>query len=250
MNFLTQSFAAVAFFAASVVPSFAWDIDNMNYQIEHTNVIVGGVCSGTIIDTDERLVLTAHHCITDNLREIEKKEVDPVTGEIKTTKIVERTPLYIETWKRKEFEIVSSERHRAIIKGYDNLTDVAIIQVVDTDWKPVMEAPLANDAYKYKRGLPVYAVGNPGIAFDNSVTQGIISAPERSINFGGNVQIPLFQHSASTIGGNSGGAIYNDNGEIIGTLTGGIRGANISLAVPISYTKALLKRIGLEKVYQ
>jgi S1-C subfamily serine protease len=250
MNFFKQSIAAFSLLIMSALPSFAWDIDDMNFQIEHTNVIVGGVCSGTIIDVDERLVLTAHHCITDNLREVDKKEVDPITGEIKTTKIVERTPLYIETWKRKEFDIVSSERHRAVIKGYDNTTDVAIIQVVDTDWKPVMKAPLATDSYKYKRGLPVFAVGNPGIAFDNSVTQGIISAPERSINFGSNVQIPLFQHSASTIGGNSGGAIYNDNGEIIGTLTGGIRGANISLAVPISYTKALLKRIGLEKVYK
>jgi S1-C subfamily serine protease len=250
MNFIRQAFLSLGLLVAAAIPASAWDIDDMNFQIEHTNVIVGGVCSGTIIDVSERLVLTAHHCITDNLREVEKKEVDPITGVIKTTRVVERTPLYIETWKRHEFDIVSSQRHRAIIKGYDNTTDVAIIQVVDEDWKPIMKAPLANDSYKYKRGLPVYAVGNPGIAFDNSVTQGIISAPERSINFGTGVQIPLFQHSASTIGGNSGGAIYNDNGEIIGTLTGGLRGANISLAVPISYTKALLKRIGLEKVYQ
>jgi len=250
MNFLSQSITAFGLLIMSTLPSFAWDIDNMNYQIEHTNVIVSGVCSGTIIDVEERLVLTAHHCIVDNLKEIEKKEVDPITGEIKTTKVVERTPMYIETWKRHEFDIVSSEKHRAIIKGYDNLTDVAILQVVDEDWKPVMKAPLASSSYQYKRGLRVFAVGNPGISFDNSVTEGIISAPERSINFGSNINIPLFQHSASTIGGNSGGAIYNDNGEIIGTLTGGIRGANISLAVPISYTKALLKRIGLEKVYK
>lgn len=250
MNYIQSAFFSISLLISAALPASAWEIDKMNEQIEKTNVIVSGVCSGTIIDIEERLILTAHHCITNNLREMEKKEVDPITGVVKTEKVVERSPMYIETWKRQEFDVVSSERHRAVIKGYDGLTDVAILQVVDGNWKPAMEAPLAKNNYQYKRGLPVFAVGNPGIALENSVTQGIISAPERAINFGTGVSIPLFQHSASTIGGNSGGAIYNDEGEIIGTLTGGVQGASISLAVPVSYTKALLKRIGLEKVYQ
>jgi S1-C subfamily serine protease len=231
--------------AAAILPSNAWEIDKMNEQIEKTNVIVSGICSGTVIDKKKRLVLTAHHCITDNLKETVKKEVDPISGEIKEKKIVERKPLYIEVWHRQDFEVVSSEMHTAEIRGYDDKTDVAVIQVIGEDWNPEMAAPFASDDYKYKRGLTVFAVGNPGILFDNSITQGIISAPERALSFGtGNIK--MFQHSASIIGGSSGGAIYNDKGEIIGTVTGGVRGADIGLSVPIRYTKELLKRLNIK----
>jgi len=239
---------AIGLLIATAIPSFAWDIDKMNEQIEQTNVIVSGVCSGTVIDIKEKLILTAHHCITDNLRETIKKEVDPITGEIKEKKVVERTPLYIEVWRRQEFEIISSERHSAKIVGYDDKGDVAILRVLGDDWTPAMAAPFAPIDYKYKRGLPVFAVGNPGIVYDNSVTNGIISAPERMVNFGTG-EMKMFQHSASIIGGSSGGAIYNDAGQLIGTVSGGIRGANIGLAAPIVATKELLKRLNLAKVY-
>lgn len=245
-SFLAALALAVVTFST---PSFAWDIDKMNDQIEKTNVIVSGICSGTIIDVEERLVLTAHHCITRNLNPVEKQEVDPITGEIKVKRVVDRTPMFIETWKRQDFEVVSSEMHQALIKGYDEKNDIAILQIKDKSWKPAMEAPLAKGTYKYKRGLPVFAVGNPGIAFDNSITQGIISAPERAFDMGRGL-LSFFQISASAMGGSSGGAIYNDDGELIGTLSAGVTGVNITLAVPISKTKELLKRIGLEKVYE
>lgn len=236
--------AFVIAMVAALSPAFAWEIKAMNDQIEKTNVIVSGSCSGTIIDVEKRLVLTAHHCITDNVREVESREVDPKTGEVRVTRKQELIPMYIETWKRQDFDIVSSAKWNAAILGYDAAADIAVLQVIDEDWKPKAAAPLASDSYTYLRGKTVFAVGNPGIAFDNSITQGIISAPQRKVDFGSGYKIPLFQHSANTIGGNSGGAIYNDDGEIIGTVTGGVRGSDISLAVPISFTKALLKSIG------
>lgn len=225
-------------------PAFAWDIDKMNTQVEATNVIVSGICSGTIIDTEKRLILTAHHCITDNLKEVEKQEVDPKTGEIKTSKVVEKVPMFIETWKRQDYEIVSKQNYSATILGWDTSSDIAILQVVDKEWHPTMAAPLASSTYQYKRGLKVYAVGNPAIVFDNSITEGIISAPARYLDLGrGNV--PFFQMSAGIIGGNSGGAIYNDEGEIIGTVSAGVRGSSVGLAVPIVKTKDLLAKLGL-----
>ena len=233
--------AAVMMFSG---PAFAWNIDKMNAQIEQTNVIVSGICSGTIIDVEKRLVLTAHHCITDNLREVEKQDVDPKTGEIRTKKVMELVPMYVEIWKRQDYEIVSKSQHAAIILGWDERSDIAIIQIVDVTWKPDMAAPLAPDTYEYKRGSKVYAVGNPVILFDNSVTEGIISAPQRYLDLGRG-KVPFFQMSAGIIGGNSGGAVYNDDGEIIGTVSAGVRGSAIGLAVPISKTKELLKKLGL-----
>jgi S1-C subfamily serine protease len=243
---IKQFILGLGLLAASVVPSLAWDIDKMNEQIEKTNVIVSEICSGTIIDVEKRLVLTAHHCLKDNLKEVEKKEVDPDTGEIRTKKVMEKTPMFVEVWKRQDYEVVSLERHDAVIKAYDAANDLAILEVVDKSWKPAMAAPMAPDTYKYKRGLPVFAVGNPGIQFDNSITQGIISAPERIVDFGTG-RMPMFQHSASIIGGSSGGAVYNNEGEIIGTVSAGVRGADIGLAVPISKTKELLKKMNAPK---
>lgn len=241
----------VSFFLALVAalsPAFAWEIKAMNEQIEKTNVLVSNVCSGTVISVEKRLVLTAHHCITDNLHEVVKTEVDPKTGEIRERKVMEAAPMFIEVRKVQDYEVVSLRRMSAKIAGYDNLADIAVLQVEDVDWKPEMEAPLAPDTYEYLRGKTVFAVGNPAIEFDNSVTTGIISAPARKVDFGNGVRFPLFQHSANTIGGNSGGAIYNDEGQIIGTVTGGIRGSDVSLSIPISFTKELLKKLGFEDV--
>lgn len=227
-------------------PAFAWDIDKMNTQIEATNVIVSEICSGTIINKDKRLVLTAHHCITDNLKAVQKQVVDPKTGQVSTITVQEKQPMFIETWGRNpdDGEIISREIHSAKIVGFSEKYDIAILQVEDPLYKPKMEAPLAPDTYEYKRGKEVFAVGNPGIAFDNSLTQGIISSPIRAMNMGGNFNLPFFQHSASIIGGSSGGAIYNDSGELIGTVSAGVRGADIGLAMPISKTKELLKQLG------
>lgn len=242
--------AVLAFACLASAAHADWPLDKMNRQIEETNVIVSEICSGTVIDVKERLILTAYHCVTGNLTEVEKKEVDPKTGEIKTRTVQERTPMFIEVWKRKDYEVVSTETHVAEIRGYDDKSDTALLQVVDENWKPAAAAPLAPDTYAYLRGKTVYAVGNPGILFDNSITQGIISAPERKLDFGNGIKIPLFQHSASVIGGNSGGAIYNDDGQIIGTLTGGVRGADISLGVPVHFSKEMIRKAGFGKILE
>lgn len=236
-----------AFIAFAAPASAEWAVDAMNEQIEKTNVEVGGVCSGTIINAEERLVLTAYHCITGQLVEVEEKTIDDKTGEISTKKVQKRLPLAIKINKIIDYKIVSSEEHLVKIVGTDSVNDLALLQVIDKDFKPVMAAKLAPDSYEFKRGLRVYAVGNPGIVYGDSITEGIISAPERTIEISGK-EYQFFQFSAGVIGGNSGGSILNDNGELIGTVSAGVRGAPISFGVPIARTKEMIKKAGFEKV--
>jgi S1-C subfamily serine protease len=244
MRFLAP-FAVLVLIASPALAN--WPLEKMNEQIEKTNVIVGGVCSGTIIDIEERLVLTAHHCITGQLVDETVKEVDPATGEVKTKTVQKRKPLSITVHKRADYEIVSSQSYLVKIVGIDPKNDIALLQVTDADYKPAMAAKLAPDSWVIKRGQTVYSVGNPGIEFDNSVSQGIVSAPQRTVDFG-TEKFRMFQHSATTIGGSSGGSILNENGDLIGTVTGGLRGAAIGFAVPISFSKEMIRKAGFGKV--
>jgi S1-C subfamily serine protease len=241
----------IAVLLTFATPALAdWPLDKMNEQIEKTNVIVGGVCSGTIISVEERIILTAHHCITQQLVEEEVKEIDPATGEVKTKRVQKRKPLSVVVHKRADYEIVSSQSYLVKIVGIDAKNDIALLQVTDKDYRPAMAARLAADDWLIRRGQRVYSVGNPGIEYDNSIAEGIISAPQRTVSFGPGQDFQMFQHSASTMGGSSGGSILNENGELIGTVTGGLRGAAIGFAIPISATKELLRKSGLGKVLE
>lgn len=231
-----------------LTPARAWDIDALNEQIERTNVEVGGVCSGTIISAEERIILTAHHCIDGQVVEVDEKTVNEQTGEIITKRVQKKLPLSIKIHKIVDYEIIATEERLVRIVGIDPKNDIAILQVTDVDFKPSMAAKLAPDSFKIKRGQRIYAVGNPGVVYGNSITEGIISAPERIVKFGPGQEFKLFQHSAGVIGGNSGGSILNDNGELIGTVTGGIRGTPISFAIPIERTKDLIRKSGFERI--
>lgn len=235
---------SLLFLATLATPSFAWDLLKMNETIEKTNVIVSGICSGTIVNLEYKLVLTAHHCITDNLREEIVKEVDPDTGVITEKKVQKKIPMYIETWKHQDFEVVSTERHVANVVDFDYSKDIALLQVVDDAWEGEGAAAIAAEidaGYVYLRGKKIFAVGNPGVEFDGSVTEGIISAPQRMIDLGRG-KVPFFQFSAGVIGGNSGGAIYSDDGKIVGTVSAGVRGSPVSFGVPAKYSQELIDR--------
>jgi len=225
----------------------SWDLTKMAQQIDQTNVVVGvggdGFCSGTIISKQHRLVLTASHCVTDRITREQQEFVDPVTGEV-TKKTIEKK-LDLEVWQNvtRDYQVIASRHYVAKIVGNDASNDVALLQILDVDFKAPMEAPLAPESHVLMRGQTIYVVGNPGVVLDNSITKGIVSSVERTLNISGKL-LKLFQIDAASIGGNSGGSVLNERGELVGTLDAGMRGAGINFAVPISATKALLRRSG------
>lgn len=228
-----------------------WDLKKMADQIDQTNVVVGvggdGFCSGTIISKQHRLVLTASHCVTDRITREQQEFVDPVTGEV-TKKTIEKK-LDLEVWQNitRDYQVISSSHYVARIAGNDAGNDVALLQIIDVDFDAPMEAPLAPDSHMLMRGQVIYVVGNPGVILDNSVTKGIVSATERTLVVAGK-SLKVFQIDAASIGGNSGGSVLNERGELVGTLDAGLRGSGINFAVPISATKALLRRTGFGDV--
>lgn len=99
--------------------------------------------------------------------------------------------------------------YSAHLVGEDTLLDIAVLKI-DSDEK---FTPLKlGDSAQAKVGQMVFAVGNP-FGLGETVTQGIISAKERSLS---DNQRDLFQTDAAINPGNSGGPLVNLHGEIIG----------------------------------
>jgi serine protease Do len=132
-------------------------------------------------------------------------------------------------------------RLKAEVVGRDQKTDLAVLQV-KTD-KPLKAVKFA-DSDKVRLGEWVIAIGNP-FSLGGSVTAGIVSARNRDINSG--PYDNYIQTDASINRGNSGGPLFNLDGEVIGVNTaiispsGGSIG--IGFAVPSKTALAVIDQL-------
>ncbi len=101
----------------------------------------------------------------------------------------------------------------AKIVGKDSATDLAVLSI---DAKYVTQTAEFGDSKTLQAGQSVIAVGSPlGSEYASTVTQGIISAPSRTITTSSNQQT-VIQTDAAINPGNSGGALVNSAGQVIG----------------------------------
>jgi len=121
--------------------------------------------------------------------------------------------------------------YQAKVVGIDKRSDVAVIKI-DAKNLPVVRI---GDPSKLRPGQWVLAIGSP-FSFENSVTAGIVSATGRSMP-GDDGLVPFIQTDVAVNPGNSGGPLFNLNGEVVGinsqiySRSGGYMG--ISFAIPI-----------------
>ncbi len=119
--------------------------------------------------------------------------------------------------------------YRAKVVGIDARTDVAVLRI-DAKNLPVVRM---GDPRSLKAGEWVIAIGSP-FGFENSVTAGIVSATARSL---ADAYTPFIQTDVAVNPGNSGGPLFNLQGEVVGinsqiySRTGGYQG--VSFAIPI-----------------
>ena len=133
------------------------------------------------------------------------------------------------------------------IVGEDPLNDVAYLKIKGAKDLPTITL---GDSKTIAVGQPVLAIGNALGAYQNSVTQGIISGTGRSVTAGdssGNnteTLTDMLQTDAAINPGNSGGPLVNAAGEVIGINTAVATSANgLGFAIPLSATKGMLSRI-------
>jgi len=125
------------------------------------------------------------------------------------------------------------------IKGLDQLSDVAIIQI-DASGLPAAEM---GDSDRLRIGESVIAVGNP-YQFQHTVTVGVLSGRGRSLSEQSKDFQDLLQTDAAINPGNSGGPLVNVNGEIIGINTAIVPYAQgIGFAIPINTAKNVMDQL-------
>jgi len=130
---------------------------------------------------------------------------------------------------------------RARVVGTDPDTDLAVIQAAGRDLPPAR----LGDSSRQRVGDVVLAIGNP-FGVGKTVTQGIISAMDRQ-QLGLAIYEDFIQTDAAINQGNSGGALINTRGEVIGINTaiisssGGSHG--VGFAIPINLARQVMRQI-------
>lgn len=151
----------------------------------------------------------------------------------------------IDNAEKLEVLLNDNSTYEATVIGADEATDLALIKIDADGLKPIK----FGNSDDLKVGEWVLAVGNP-FGFNSTVTAGIVSAKARSLgsNKGGNMSIESFiQTDAALNPGNSGGALVNLNGELIGinsaiySNTGSYSG--FSFAIPTSIVSKVMEDI-------
>jgi serine protease Do len=175
------------------------------------NTPVRGIGSGFIISPDGYILTNTH--VVNNASKITVKMTD-----------------------RREFE--------GKVIGMDERTDVAVIKINAKGDLPVVKL---GDSNKLRPGQWVLAIGSP-FGFENSVTAGVVSALARgNVGESGNGYVPFIQTDVAVNPGNSGGPLFNLNGEVVGinsqiySRSGGYEG--ISFAIPIDVANNVAEQL-------
>lgn len=195
----------------------------VTYQV---NSVFGG--SGTteaagsgIIISDDGYILTNNHVISSD------------TSTSSFYAITEATSIKVNLYN-------SDETFDATVIGTDSYTDLAVLKIDKTGLTPAT----LGDSNNVKVGEFVMAIGNP-LGMDYSVTTGVVSAVNREVESEGTTYYAI-QTDAAINSGNSGGALVNANGEVIGVNTLKLSGTGIEgigFAIPISSTTSVVNQL-------
>lgn len=222
-----------------------WTIKEAHREANSSSVVIGEWCSGTIIDKERGLVLTAAHCLEPITRH-EDVNIELPNGQFITKTVEYYLPFQIHLFmfddKGKQTGIIDYDVE---VLGYDFPGDVAILKNTSVI-KFFDDVPINNDGVEY--GDKLTAIGNPYM-YRQTITQGDVVNPVVNIDFGsGKLDVILTDILISP--GSSGGGVYNENGELIGISNWtyqlqGIGLGSYSYISPIQNAINLMKRLKL-----
>lgn len=136
----------------------------------------------------------------------------------------------------------------AALVGCDESNDIAVLKIDAEGLTPVV----LGDSDNLNVGDQVVAIGNPLGELTFSLTTGVVSALNREVTLSSNVTMNLIQTDCAINSGNSGGALFNLYGEVIGITNAKYSSSsssseasidNIGFAIPLNHVKNIVKSI-------
>ncbi|MBQ8859143.1 MAG: trypsin-like peptidase domain-containing protein [Clostridia bacterium] len=206
------------------VPAVVEAVENMVVEIRtetavndylYGDYVQSGAGSGVIVSADG-LILTCNHVI-------EGAELITVT-------------------------LANGKEYKAEVYGTDSWSDLALLKIEEDElaFATFARAPAEEEKYSYmKVGETVVAIGNPLGELGGSVSVGVISALGREVTVEG-MPMTLLQIDASVNPGNSGGGLFNLNGELIGIVNAKSTGdavEGIGFAIPSTYATEIAESL-------
>ena len=146
----------------------------------------------------------------------------------------------------------NGDSYDATLIGYDESNDIAVLKIDAEGLAPV----ILGDSNNLNVGDSVVAIGNPLGELTFTLTSGAISAKDREVTLSNNTTMNLLQTDCAINSGNSGGALFNLYGEVIGVTNAKYGSSsnssasidNIGFAIPINSIMNIVESI-IEKGY-
>ena len=158
----------------------------------------------------------------------------------------------IENAQKIQVTTYDNTSYNALLVGYDESNDIAVLKIEAENLTPVV----IGDSSNMNVGDDVVAIGNPLGELTFSLTGGKVSALNREVTTSEGVTMELIQTDCAINSGNSGGALFNMHGEVIGITNAKYSTSssseasidNIGFAIPISNVIDIIESI-IEKGY-
>lgn len=139
------------------------------------------------------------------------------------------------------------QTYEAEIIGYDETNDIAVLKIDAENLRPVT----LGNSDKLRVGDSVFAIGNPLGELTFSLTHGVVSALSRNVRTEAGNSMDLIQTDCAINSGNSGGALFNSRGEVIGITnakysSSGMSEAeidNVGFAIPVNSVTRIVTSI-------
>ena len=203
--------------AAAVSDSVVEIVTEFKAQSSMFQYVTEGAGSGVIISPDGYIV-TNNHVIVNSSGSSNGQVADTITIRLR-----------------------NGDKYTAELIGRDADADIAVLKV---DAEGLTSAVIGNSD-SLNVGTDVVAVGNPLGELGGTVTNGIISALDREIDVDG-VKMNLLQTNAAVNPGNSGGGLFNMNGELIGIVNAKSSGTGVEglgFAIPVNDAMDIVEQL-------
>ncbi len=172
-----------------------------------------------------------------------------IVGENETELLIATNYHVVENAAKIMVNFTDGTETEAVVKGTDSDMDLAVIAIsLDTlpdETKEAIAIAKLGDSAALKLGEPVIAIGN-ALGIGQSVSGGYVSALDREITMDDGTKGTFIQTDAAINQGNSGGALLNINGEVIGINSSKIGGElveGMGFAIPISAAQPILEEL-------